>query len=66
MTQNVDAFVSKYRDMNLLDVTLFWNNLWDSYAIIFRDVKHFDSLVEPQIDLESERFAVDICDFGVL
>ena len=37
-----------------------------SYAIIYGDVKHFDSLVEPQIDLESERFAVDICDFGVL
>ena len=25
-----------------------------SYAIIYGDVKHFDSLVEPQIDLESE------------
>ena len=66
MTQNVDANLKQKRDMNRIDVPHIWNNLWDSYAIIFRDVKHFDSLVEPQIDHESDWFTMDICDFGIL
>ena len=66
MIQNVDANLKQKRDMNLPRCPAFVSNLWDSYAIIYGDVKHFDSLVEPQIDHESDWFTMDICDFRVL